>query len=223
MKIIENVYLVPGVFANTYLIADADGLTLIDAGLPRSGQKILKFIAALGKSPRDVKRILVTHSDMDHVGSLAELKAATGARIYASQAEAEFIATGKAARQSPPGFSLQRALIAMVRPFFKATPIPADEYLADGREFPILGGLRALDTSGHTPGHISFFAPTVGILFCGDSLICDKEGIHGSRADLTWNDAQARAAEKKQKSLGANIVCSGHGPVITDAAGKFLF
>jgi hypothetical protein len=49
MKIIDNVYVVPGVAANPYLIVDADGLTVIDAGLLRSQKKILAYVASLGQ------------------------------------------------------------------------------------------------------------------------------------------------------------------------------
>ena len=49
MKIIDDVYVVPGVVANPYLIVDADGLTVIDAGLLRSQKKILAYVASLGK------------------------------------------------------------------------------------------------------------------------------------------------------------------------------
>ena len=55
MKIIENVYLVPKVVANPFLISDLDGLT-IDVGVPFSEKKILAYIASLDKSPHDLKR-----------------------------------------------------------------------------------------------------------------------------------------------------------------------
>ena len=222
MKIIENVYVVPGVTANLYIIVDNDGLTLVDAGLPRSEKKVLDYIAGLGKSARDVKRIILTHSDLDHVGSLAALQKATGARTYASQIEADAIAAGKPSREiKRSGFSFRGILFALVRPFFKATPFKVDEIVADGQSLPILGGLRVVDTAGHTPGHISLFAPAAGILFCGDSMVTDEKGIHGSRSDVTWDNARAREAEKNQSALGARIVCSGHGPVLRDAEGKF--
>lgn len=84
MEIIPNVHLIPNVMANPYLIVDADGLTLIDTGMPGSHKKILKYITDLGHLPSDLKRIILTHSDLDHVGGLAALKKASGARIYAS-------------------------------------------------------------------------------------------------------------------------------------------
>jgi glyoxylase-like metal-dependent hydrolase (beta-lactamase superfamily II) len=222
MKIIDNVFLVPGVIANPYLLVDNDGLTIIDTGLPHSERKILAYIASLGKSARDVKRIILTHSDLDHVGSLTALQKATGARTYASRIEAEAIAAGKPSRQvKTSGFSLMRMAFSLLRPFMRFVPFQVDEILVDGQILPALGGLNVIDTPGHTPGHISFYAPSVAVLFCGDSMVTDGEGIHGSRPGLTWDDALAREAERKQAALGAHIVCSGHGPVIMDAAAKF--
>ena len=222
MKIIDNVYIVPGVMANSYILVDADGLTIIDTGLPRSEKKILAYVASLGKSVSDVKRIILTHSDLDHVGGLAALQKATGARTYASKIEAEFIAEGKSSRPIQSSrLSLRRILFALMRPFFKATPFQVDEIITDGQMLPALGGLRVVDTAGHTPGHISLFAPAAGILFCGDSMVTDENGIHGSRSGLTWDEAKARDAEKRQATLGAHIVCSGHGPVVMEAEGKF--
>jgi len=222
MKIIDNVFVVPGVVANPYILIDADGLTVIDAGLPRSERKILAYVASLGKSARDVKRIILTHSDLDHVGGLAALHKLTGARTYASKIEADAIAAGKPSRQiKPSGFSVMRLMFSLLRPFMKATPFHVDEILTDSQILPTLGGLRVIETSGHTPGHISLFAPAVGVLFCGDSLVTDENGIHGSRSSLTWDDAKAKEAVRKQSALGARIVCSGHGPVVMDATGKF--
>ena len=73
MNIADNVFLVPHVIANPYLIVDVDGLTLIDTGLPRSHGKILAYVAGLRRSARDVRRIILTHSDLDRVGSLARV------------------------------------------------------------------------------------------------------------------------------------------------------
>ena len=222
MKIIDNVYLVPGVVANPYILVDPDGLTVIDTGIPHSEAKILAYIASLGKSAHDVKRILITHSDFDHVGSLAALQKATGARTYASPVEAAAIAAGKSSRPvKRTGFSMRRLLFGLMRPFMKGAAFQVGETLTDGQILPVLGGLSVVETIGHTPGHISFFAPAASILFCGDSMVTDENGIHGSRSNFTWDEAKAREAERKQAALGARIVCSGHGPVVMDATGKY--
>jgi glyoxylase-like metal-dependent hydrolase (beta-lactamase superfamily II) len=223
MKIIENVYVVPGVNANPYILNDADGLTIIDAGLPGSENKILDYVTNLGKSAHDVKRIIITHADLDHTGGLVALKKATDARTYASKVEAEAIASGKPSRPiKRTKFSLQRFLHTLKHPPMKPVRFQVDEILVDGQILPVLGGLRVVATIGHTPGHVSLFAPADGILFCGDSMVCDASGnILGSRPQFTWDEALAREAEKIQAALGANIVCSGHGPVVVNASGKF--
>lgn len=225
MKIIDNVYVVPDVIANPYLIVDADGLTLIDTGLPRNEKTILAYVASLGRSARDVKRIILTHSDVDHVGSLAALHKLTGARTYASKIEADAIALGKPSRI--PGMPvdaspIMRLRLLLRRFLLKATPFQVAEILTDGQVLPALGGLRVVETPGHTPGHISLFAPAEGILFCGDSMVTYDNNIDDEpRPAATWDQTIAQASIVRQSLLGAHIVCSGHGPVVTDAAGKF--
>src|SRR3972149_4155604 len=88
MEIITGVHVIPSPIVNFYLIVDGDGLTLIDTGLPGNDQRILKTITGIGRKPEDLKRIVITHADGDHVGSLAALQAVTGARVYASRVEA---------------------------------------------------------------------------------------------------------------------------------------
>lgn len=56
----------------------------------------------------------------------------------------------------------------IVGPLFKAKAAHVDELINDGDVLPILGGLRVIATIGHTPGHISLYAPTHEILFSGD-------------------------------------------------------
>ncbi len=220
MEIIPNVHLVPGVIANPYLIVEPDGLTLIDTGLAGSHKKILKYIAGLGRAPGDLRRIVITHADGDHVGSLAALKQATGARCYASRSEAEAIAAGRPSRELKTR-GVQKLLFGLIAPLFKARPAVVDEVLAAEQTLPVLGGLRVIETPGHTPGHVSLFAPAAGILFAGDSMVSSGGALRESRGMNTWDERLAIESVRRQAALGARIVCVGHGPVATDAAGKF--
>src|ERR1035437_4598162 len=164
MEIIPNVHLIPKTVANPYLLIDPDGLTLIDAGLPGSHKKILRYMAGLGYAPKNLKRILITHADFDHVGGLAALKKATGARVYASPVEAQAMAEGRASRPVKPRRLVTRLLFGLMGGMFKPARIQVDELLSDGQVLPVLGGLRVVETPGHTPGHILLFAPSLGIL-----------------------------------------------------------
>ena len=220
MKIVDNVFLIPGIMANPYLIAEKDGLTLIDTGLPGSHKMILSYIARLGKTPRDLKRIILTHSDLDHVGGLGALHKASGARTFASQIEAQAIALGRSSKALSSGrrSSLVRRIFTII---IRSKPLVVDEIVEDGQVLPVLGGLHVLDTAGHSPGHISLFAPSSSVLFCGDAMVGTGEGLRGSRPQMTWNAEIAAEAVKRQAALSPRIVCPGHGPVVIDAAHKF--
>jgi glyoxylase-like metal-dependent hydrolase (beta-lactamase superfamily II) len=224
MKITDNIYVVPEVIANSYILTDPDGLTIIDTGLPYSEKRILEYIASLGRSARDIRRILITHADLDHYGCLAALQKANGACTYASRLEAVSMAKGQSSR--PVGRSidtaLKRVMFAMMSRLMKATPIQVDEILTEGQVLPVLGGLRVVETAGHSPGHLSYFLPSAGILFCGDSMRSDgKRGFRASRSRNDWDQALASVSVRKQAGLGAQIVCPGHGPVVREAGGKF--
>ena len=221
MKITQNVHLIPGVFANSYLILETTGLTLIDAGLPGSHRRILGFLTKLGYAPKGIRRIVITHADIDHIGGLAAIEAATGARIFANATEGAAMDKGSSSRPLKASNALQKFFYDVVSRLVKATPVRVDEYLVEGHVLPVLGGLKVVETPGHTPGHISLYAPSIGILFCGDSIVSDKGVLRGSRASNTWNQEKADESVQKQAALGAKIVCSGHGPVVMDAAGKF--
>ncbi len=220
MEISPNVHLIPDVIANPYLIVDPDGLTLIDTGLPGSQRKILRYLAARGHRPEALRRIIITHADTDHVGGLAALKQATGARVYASAIEAEAIRRGEPSRQIRSPRLSRRLLRAITRLLFRPAPVEVEEILSEGQVLPVLNGLQVLETPGHTPGHISLYSASAGVLFTGDSIVSRDGGLVGSLPALTWDAAKAKESVRKQAALGARVVCSGHGPVISNAIGK---
>ena len=83
MEIIPNVHLIPGMRgANAYLLLGST-LTLVDTGMPGSEETILGYIEGLGLSAADLARIVITHYHLDHVGSLAAIKARTSAQVLA--------------------------------------------------------------------------------------------------------------------------------------------
>jgi glyoxylase-like metal-dependent hydrolase (beta-lactamase superfamily II) len=222
MKIASNIHIIPGVTANPYLLVDSDGLTLIDTGIPGSANKILRYIKHAGYSRRDLNRILLTHADYDHAGSLAALKKATGARVYASLFEARAVASGQFPRSLKTDIIILKPVFALAELLGRISPAHVDEHLSDGQVLPVLNGLRVVDTKGHTPGHLSFFAPSAGVLFTGDSILSVKKRLVGSHGALTWDQDKADAAVRKQFALRARIVCYGHGNVVMDGMARLL-
>ena len=83
MEIRPQVYLIDAVKgSNVYLLVDRK-LVLIDTGPPGSAEVILEFIASLGRRPEELSHILITHGHADHIGSLWQLRARTGAKAVA--------------------------------------------------------------------------------------------------------------------------------------------
>lgn len=215
-QIIPNVYYLPLLMANLFLVVEDDGLTLIDAGVRSSLRKILRAIAAIGEDPARLSRILLTHADLDHVGSAAPLKAQTGARVYASQVAADALAEGRSSRP------LQLGLLSGAFARSKSMQVAIDEILTPGQVLPILGGLGVVDSPGHTPGHLSFFARKHALLFAGDALRSRPDSLRYNLAPpITWDAAAVVASTQRLEALNPEIVCTGHGPVVYAAAGKF--
>lgn len=220
MEILPGIHQLKNAFVNLYLIQEDDGLTLIDAGIGRSGPKLaLAAIAGLGRKPGDLKRILITHSDPDHVGGAAELKRATGATILASQHEAEAMANGQPGR--PARGALVGFMTGLMMP--RIAPQRPDGVLVDGQVLPVLGGLRVIATPGHTPDHVSFYAPSRRVLFAGDSLMALGGKLGFRDGPFTWSMDRGKASVRSQSMLDPDAVCCGHGSVIRGPGIQFPF
>jgi hypothetical protein len=61
-------------------LEDDGSVTLVDCGLKRAPARIVAGLAAIGKAPGDVRRIVLTHAHIDHVGGLAEIRRRASAR-----------------------------------------------------------------------------------------------------------------------------------------------
>ena len=201
-------------FVNLYLIEEPDQLTLIDSGLAASAPKlVLKAIAALGRQPRDLTRIVITHTDPDHTGGAAALKAATGAQLICSAVEAPAMAAGKSSRDFN-GPAIMRALVTLIAG--KMPPATADLVVAEGDDLPVLGGLRVVASPGHTPGHTSYFSPSTGALFAGDSFNATSGALRFFKAPVHWSFEAGVDSARKQAALGATTVYCGHGKPVAN-------
>jgi glyoxylase-like metal-dependent hydrolase (beta-lactamase superfamily II) len=219
MEITQQVYLIPGLVANTYVIVEPEGLTLIDAGLPNNSKKIISFIQSLGYQPEAVQQIIITHADIDHVGSLEAVRTAVQARVAASPVEAEAIRAGKASRSLHGG--LTATLLELASRFYKAKPSQVDEILSGGEELPVLGGLQVIPTPGHTPGHISLWSPSTKVLFSGDSILIRSDHFLPSQGMNNWDQAKSNESYRLQAGLHPAVICGGHGWTDQDIDRKF--
>ncbi len=205
MKITENIYQVDDVMGGPTVIVSGNAVTLIDTGIPGSEVQILAFIESLGQQRSALKHILLTHSDGDHIGSLPALVAASGAQVYAQRDEAEVIAGNRKSRGGQ-----------MV-----STPVTVDQIVKEGDVLPIHGGIRVVESFGHTTGHVSYYVQDEDVLIAGDCL-ANVAGLSGSLPQYTANAEQAQQTVGKLAALGADNIIFGHGPAMVGGAAQNL-
>src|SRR6478735_5509857 len=72
-----------------YLVVTPEGVTLIDAGLPGHWDDLQTELAAIDRTPADVKGLVLTHGDSDHIGFAERLRREHGVPVYVHAADAE--------------------------------------------------------------------------------------------------------------------------------------
>jgi glyoxylase-like metal-dependent hydrolase (beta-lactamase superfamily II) len=200
---------------HVYLWHWAEGVTVIDTGMPGNADGILAAVAALGLQPSDVKRIIVTHGDVGHTGSLKALKRATRAPVICHTVEKEFLEHPERRRpaKTPAGILMRPFFaLAMLLPQFRVEPVSPDRTHVDGDKLP--EGFTIIHTPGHTPGHISLLHPERRILIAGD-VIHNRGGKMGAPPTLFTPDVENnhRSIWKLAKKYGESIdtIVCGHG------------
>jgi glyoxylase-like metal-dependent hydrolase (beta-lactamase superfamily II) len=204
---------------NSYLIEDGGAITIVDAGLPGHWKDLLAELGSMGRSLADIKALLLTHGDIDHVGFAERLRREAGIPVYvgaADAAEARGQVPKPASARDPMrigplvGFiwyglthgGLQRVSLAEVTPIEGPTTLD------------VPGSPVVVPLPGHTPGSVAYRVPTVDAVFMGDSMTTRSvvSGVVGpALGPFTVDPAQAVASLDALDGLEARWVLPGHG------------
>jgi glyoxylase-like metal-dependent hydrolase (beta-lactamase superfamily II) len=223
VRVNEEFYIVPVTFhghlgsmvLNLSLIVLPDfGATLVDASMPSHLAEVQAALAADGFSPGDVRQIIVTHHDIDHIGSLAQIAAATGAKILAHPAEAPYIAGTKKMVKYPSEDALAQDP-RRKEVFDQIGFAPVDQLIEDGEI--IGGGIRVVATPGHSPGHISLLVEGSKILIAGDALTSENGRLAGPGVRATPDMPTATKSVRRLAGLPElTAIVTYHGGLVTD-------
>ncbi|MCA9872648.1 MAG: MBL fold metallo-hydrolase [Anaerolineales bacterium] len=216
-EIQSDVYWLEGRAVNLYLGMDPDGLTLIDTGMPGSEGMVLTAVSELGCQPADLKRIIITHGDIDHAGSAAAIQAATGAAVLASAETAVYLQNGRSPEHMP--WLIQ----VLANTFFKFKTVPAAalQTFQAGEILPVLGGLEVIATPGHTLDHHSLYRPSTGLLFAGDALSTRDGRLQSSPKRITADKKAARQSALRLLEMTPTVFACGHGTPLADPEGEY--
>lgn len=197
---------------------------LVDTGLPGQVALIREALEKVGSSFGALSRIIITHQDVDHIGSLPAIlsEAPQKIEVLSSDLEKPFIqgeqkllkitpkTIEEAMKSLPPEVSekLRQAFKSVLENPPKAN---VDRTVADGEELAYCGGIVVIIMPGHTPGHVSLYHKASKTLIAGDMLnIIDGELVGpDSRATLDMNLALKSLTKLTQYDI--NAVISYHG------------
>ena len=167
-RIVGPVHYVGTSELGAYLVRTADGLILVDGGLPESAPLIEKSIRTLGLDPKDIKILLTTQAHFDHVGSMAHFQKLSGARVEAMDGDVPILESGGKTDYLFGGSGSR----------YLYDPVKVTRTLKDG-DTVTLGGLTltARRTPGHTPGSTTWLttvkdgARSYQVVFAGSTSI----------------------------------------------------
>ena len=187
---------------NAYLVQRGDHLTLVDTGTaqcfgPGLGQ-VLGNLRAAGYDPAEVDDVLLTHAHPDHLCGLLDAKdqvAFPNATVWLSAADAAYWLDPASEATAPQGvrfaFALARKAVApyeaagKLRRFQPGQPLPA--------------GVTALDSHGHTPGHVSWKLDGGN----GQSLLVWGDVVHFHAVQFARPDAAYEADSDRKAAIAS--------------------
>ena len=147
-------------WVGAYLLESTEGLILIDSTMQPQVYLVFESIRMLGFDPKDIKLLLLSHAHYDHAGGVRAILEHSGAKLYMSKEDSDFIA------ERPEMLLTEN---------YPCGDFKADEFYSDDKAI-VLGDrtIHTVHTPGHTPGTTSFFFEAVDE--AGNIYQC---GMHG--------------------------------------------
>jgi glyoxylase-like metal-dependent hydrolase (beta-lactamase superfamily II) len=200
-------------------------MVLVDCGFPDFFQKIKGSALAQNVNIDSLTKVVITHHDFDHVGSLAELKRvyptiqilADAKEIPYINGEKEPIKIKKIREMldSLPE-SQKETMNAVLRLQSTYEPVDIDETVHDHDVFPWCGNVEIISTPGHTDGHICLYLHEFKTLIAGDALFLQDGELVISRPMATLDMEQAKKSIKTLLDYDIGKIVCYHGGVYKD-------
>ena len=218
MKLAPHLHRLGNDIVASYLIEVPEGITLIDAGLPGHWNDLKAELAAIGRPMSDIRGLVLTHGDGDHIGFAERLRRETGVPVFIHAADAHRVRTGE-----KPKTAMGPARLGPTLGFFaygirknalRTHHVSEVVEVADGDVLDLPGAPVIIEMPGHSPGSIAVHVPVADAVFVGDALttrhvLTGKVGAQP--APFTDEPDTALASLDRLAGVSASWVLPGHG------------
>ncbi|MFB4289759.1 MBL fold metallo-hydrolase [Nonomuraea sp. ATR24] len=218
MKLAAHLHRLGNDLVACYLVDTPEGITLIDAGLPGHWRDLQAELRSLGKSVDDIRGLVLTHGDSDHIGFAERLRSEHGVPVFVHAADAARTRTGEKPKTAWGPMRLGPTLgffgYAIRKNGLRTRYVSEVTTIADGDVLDLPGSPVIVGMPGHSPGSVAVHVPIADALFVGDALttrhvLTGREGPQA--APFTDDPATALSSLNRIAGLPASWVLPGHG------------
>jgi glyoxylase-like metal-dependent hydrolase (beta-lactamase superfamily II) len=218
MKLGPSLHRIGNDIVAAYLIDTPEGVTIIDAGLAGHWRDLLAELTTMGRTLDDVRGLILTHGDSDHLGFAERLRRDHGVPVYVHPGDADRAKGGAkpaTAKQSMRlGGLLSFVAYSLRKGGMRTTYLTEVVEAHDGETLDLPGAPQVIGLPGHSAGSIAIYVPIADAVFVGDGLTTRHvlTGAQGPQpAPFTDEPDQAISSLRKLVPTGARWVLPGHG------------